>query len=293
MGLRAHPTQRQRRLGRELRRLREEAGVGAAEASARAGLNKPHLSHIEAGRTACPEPRLRALLDTYGCSDATLTRALIELTNATGKGWWSEYREILDERARDLAELESLTTAFRIFEWLHVPGLLQTPAYMRFLFTAAHPGATPDVIDALVGFRLRRQRVLTEGPPHPTVHAVIHEAAFHMHFVDRETMRAQLAHLVELAHSPHITIQLMPFRCAAYPATPGCPFTIHDASARELATVYVEQPDVPLFLHDRRDIDHFAADFARISGVSLERLDPTAAHEGSSLGLIQHLRYVL
>ncbi|WP_326598468.1 helix-turn-helix domain-containing protein [Streptomyces sp. NBC_01803] len=291
MGLRLKPTQRQRRLGHELRKLREAAGMGAAEACERAGLNKPHLSHIEAGRTACPEPRLRALLSAYGCSDTTLTKALIELTNATGKGWWRAYRDTVDDRGQDLAELESTTTAYRAFDWLHVPGLLQTPAYMRALFTKENPGDDGD-LDAYAGFRLRRQRVLTERPA-PTFEAVIHEAAFHMGFVDRETMLGQLDHLVELARLPQVSIRLLPFRCAAYPATPGSPFTIHDASAPELSTVYVEQPNTPLFLCDPWHVEHFAADFARISGISLEPLDPGAAGEQSSLGLIQHLRYVL
>ncbi|MGK5532530.1 helix-turn-helix domain-containing protein [Streptomyces sp. URMC 129] len=292
MGLRSKPTQRQRRLGHELRKLREAAGMGAAEACERAGLNKPHLSHIEAGRTACPEPRLRALLDAYGCSDTTLIRALVELTNATGKGWWSAHRDVADDRGRDLAELESTTTAYRVFDWLHVPGLLQTPAYMRSLFTHEDPGATAGDLDARTGFRLRRQRVLTEEPA-PAFRAVIHEAAFHMGFVDRVTMLEQLDHLVELARLPHVSIRLLPFRCAAYPGTSGTPFTIHDASAPQLSTVYVEQPNTPLFLFAPWHVEHFAADFARISGISLDPLDPGAADEKSSLGLIQHLRYVL
>ncbi|WP_049579555.1 DUF5753 domain-containing protein [Streptomyces sp. SBT349] len=293
MGLRVKPTQRQRRLGQELRNLREAAGVGAAEASARAGLNKPHLSHIEAGRTACPEPRLRTLLDTYGCRDATLTRALVELTNAPGKGWWSAYRDLGDEQAGDLAELESLTTAYRAFDWMRIPGLLQTPAYMRSLCAGADPGAPPELIDARVEFGLRRQRALTDPPGPRPFHAVVHEAAFHMRFVNGRTMREQLTYLVELAQFPHITIQLLPFRRAAYPATPGCPFTIHDAAAPQLSTVHVELPGSALFLGDRRDLERFGADFARISGLSLAPLDPASRHEKTSYGLIQHLRYIL
>jgi transcriptional regulator with XRE-family HTH domain len=292
MGLRTNPTQRQKRLGQELRKLREASGVGTAEACAHAGLNKPHLSHIEAGRTACPEPRLRTLLEVYGCSDTTLTEALVAMTQATGKGWWTQYKEVLDERARDLAELESATVAFRSFEWLHVPGLLQTPEYMRELFQGRRPDESPELMEQYIDFRLRRQQVLTEEPL-PSYHAVVHEAAFHMHFVSRKTMRDQLLYLVEVAQFPNVTLQLLPFKAESYPASPGAPFVVHDARAPQLGTVFVEQPINPLFLTGQLHIDQFTSDFARMSNVALAPLNPTEAHEESSFGLVQHLRYVL
>jgi transcriptional regulator with XRE-family HTH domain len=292
MGLRANPTQRQKRLGQELRKLREASDVSTADACAKAGLNKPHLSHIEAGRTACPEPRLRALLSAYGCSDGTLIEALVRMTRATGKGWWTQYGEVLDERARDLAELESATTAFRSFEWLHVPGLLQTPDYMREIFEGRNPGVPSALMERYIDFRLRRQQVLTEKSL-PTYHAVIHEAAFHMHFVSRETMLGQLQYLVEAAQFPNVIVQLLPFKAGSYPAIAGAPFTVHEAEAPQLATVYVEQPISPLFLGDGFHIDQFGSDFARMSNVSLAPLNPTEAHQESSFGLVQYLRYVL
>ncbi|MGP3967041.1 DUF5753 domain-containing protein [Streptomyces sp. 6N223] len=214
------------------------------------------------------------------------------MTRATGKGWWTRYGEVLDERARDLAELESATVAFRSFEWLHVPGLLQTPDYMREIFAGRNPEVSTVLIDKYIEFRLRRQQVLTEEPL-PHYHAVVHEAAFHMHFVSRKTMRGQLQYLVEAAQFPNVTVQLLPFKAGSYPAIAGAPFTIHDQEAPQLATVYVEQPLNPLFLGDRFHIDQFGTDFARMSSVSLAPLNPTEAHEESSFGLVQHLRYVL
>ncbi len=292
MGLRTNPTQRQRRLGQELRKLREGASIGTAEACAHAGLNKPHLSHIEAGRTACPEPRLRALLEAYGCTDETLVEGLVAMTGATGKGWWTDFSEVLDDRARDLAELESTTVAFRSFGWLHVPGLLQTPDYMRELFEGRTPDAPVPLTERYIDFRLRRQQVLTEEP-FPTYHAVVHEAAFHMHFVSRKTMRNQLLYLVEVSQFPHVTVQFLPFKADCYPATPGAPFVIHDANAPQLSTVYVEQPIDPLFLNERLHVDQFTSDFERMSNVSLTPLNPAETHEKSSFGLVQHLRYVV
>jgi transcriptional regulator with XRE-family HTH domain len=292
MGLRTNPTQRQKRLGHELRKLREAAGMTTAEAGRHVGLGQAHLSHIEAGRTACVEPRLRALAQLYGCRNDPLIETLVSMSNADGKGWWTSYRQIVDERGRDLAELESTATAFRVSQWLYVPGLLQTRDYMRELFLNGDPGGQPEVIERQIEFRLRRQQVLS-AEREPQCHAVIHEAMFHMHFVSRATMRGQLRHLVEQAQRPNVTIQLIPFKAESHPVTPGAPFTIHHSPAPELRTVYVEQPITPLFLGDQRHIDQFTTAFERLTMVALAPLDPAEPLEENSLGLVQHLRYVL
>lgn len=292
MGLRTNPSQRQKRLGHELRKLREAAGLTTAEAGRQVGLGQAHLSHIEAGRTGCAEPRLRALVHLYGCRSEPLAAALVRMSKANGKGWWTDFRTITDERGRDLAELESTATSLRAFQWLYVPGLLQTPEYMREVFGNGSPEISAETMRSQIEFRLRRQQVLV-GDGAPSYHAVIHEAAFHMHFVSRATMREQLKHLVRLAGSPNITLQLLPFKGDSHPVTPGAPFTIHDAGVPELRTVHVEQPITPLFLSDQPHIDQFTAAFERLTMVSLAPLDPAESLEENSLGLVQHLRYVL
>jgi transcriptional regulator with XRE-family HTH domain len=292
MGLRSNISQRQRRLGQELRKLREAADVSRADACRQVGIQTPHLSNIEAGRTACQEPRLRALAEAYGCTNEPLIDALAEMSNATGKGWWSKYKKMMAERVIDLAELESSAVAHRSFQWLYVPGFLQTPEYMRSLFIGTHPEAPPETIEDYVAFRLQRQQVLTEDPM-PEYHAIIHETAFHMQFVSRRVMQEQLEYLVQLTQFPNVTIQILPFSAHAHPATPGAPFSILDASVRELGTVYIDHPVTSVFLGDRVRIDKFAADFDRLSTVSLAPLDPAAPLGKGSLGVVQHLLYIL
>ncbi|WP_326807677.1 helix-turn-helix domain-containing protein [Streptomyces sp. NBC_01775] len=292
MGLRANPSQRQKRLGQELRRIREESGVNREAACRHAGLHKPHLSHIEAGRTACSETRLRALLDFYGCADTALVEALVDMSAASGRGWWSEYRELSKGRLWDLAELECGATAHRSFQWMFVPGLLQTRDYVSALFANSVPAVPPEDGARLAEFRLRRQSVLFADPP-PRCHAVIHEAAFHMHFVSRKIRRAQLEYLVEISQLPQFTIQLLPFRSEMPPATPGAPFSLMDGKAAPLCTVYVEQPTTPAFISDPAHVEEFAATFSRLSMAAFDPLDSTLLHATSSYRLVQHLLYIL
>lgn len=297
MGLRTNPTQRQRRLGYELRRLRDACGLSAAQAGAFAGLGSPHLGHIEAGRTAIPEAKLRALASAYGCQSKPLVDALVEMGASTGRGWWRDYRKYsLDQRALDLAELEASTPVHRSFQWMYVPGLLQTPEYMRALFEGGEPDASPESRDAYAEFRLRRQQILTEPSP-PTLHAVLHEAALHMRFVTEKVMRQQIEHLVELSRLPHVHIQILPFKADVYPAPFSTPFVIYETEVPELSTVYVEHPVASPFISDRDHLAQFSTCFERLSSVALPSIatgpQPEFQARKDSLGLIQHLLYSL
>jgi transcriptional regulator with XRE-family HTH domain len=292
MGLRTNPTHRQRRLGEELRKLREAAGLSATEGGAYANLGRAHMSHIETGRTGIPEEKLRALADGYGVACESFLDELVKMARSKGRGWWTQYTDAVDDRACDLAELEATSRAHRSFQWVYIPGLLQTAAYMQALFRSGEPGTPAARIVRYIEFRQRRQRVLTSDSP-PQFHAVIHEAAFHMHFVPRDVMLEQLTHLVELSRLPNVKIQLLPFRAPSYPATSTAPFVVFDAVSPELRTVYVEHPISSSLLSDPAQIAQFATGFEQLSNVSLSPLDPADDRAQSSLRLVQHLRYVL
>lgn len=297
MGLRVKPSQRQRRLGIELRRLREVSDLKAATAAAESGFSAAHLNHIEAGRTAIPMAKIRSLLELYGCKNEHLIDSLIAITQSNGRGWWSEYRDPPhNDEVRDLAELESMSVRCRVFQWVQVPGLLQTAEYMRALFEVGHPDEPAETVDRFVDFRLRRQRVLTEARP-PALHAVIHEAALRMEFVGRTVMRGQFDHLVEMAMLPHVTIQILPFKAEAYPVRSSCPFACYDAAVPELGTVHVDHPTGSTFVTDQPNLSKFSDGFTKLSAFALPPIttDVTASMplRRDSLGLIQNLMYEL
>lgn len=266
--------------------------MSATEAGTHANLGRAHMSHIETGRTGIPEDKLRTLLHHYGCASETLTTELAGMASSNGRGWWSGYSSPIDERARDLAEAEGAATTHRSLQWLYVQGLLQTHSYMQALFENGDPDTSASEVERFIDFRLRRQQVL-HGEAPLKLHAVIHEAAFHMHFVPREVMRDQLRHLVTVAQLPNVSIQLLPFKAPTYPATSTFPFVILDSAVPELRTVYVEHPVTSAFLSDSHHMGQFATDFERLSSASLEPLGDTEDDGQGSLSLVQHLLYIL
>lgn len=290
MALRTHITERQRRLGSELRRLREAANLSVNAASAQIGMGAPHLSHIEAARTAIAADRLTALLYAYGVRSEPYSASLASLAESDGKGWWSAYRRSFPQRTLDLAELESGAFHIRSYETLVLPGLLQTEAYMRALFQSSRPRARPDEIENLVAFRLARQQSVLE-PPGPHLHTVIHEAAVRLVVGDARVMRKQLTHLLSAAALPNVTLQVLPFE-----AGPGtwlsAPFLHVEPAVARLGTVLLEHPAARVVLDDEESLERYRTTFADLCRNALPPAVPTDSREHrDSCGLIQHLLY--
>ncbi|MGY0057554.1 helix-turn-helix domain-containing protein [Streptomyces sp. LZ34] len=210
MALRSQPTAFQARLGAELRKLREAAGITAREAAERVGTTSAQMSHVESGRAGISAERVRQMATQYACLDEELIAELVAMATDRGKGWWEEFRGVLAHRALDLAELEHRATSLRTFEGVYIPGLLQIEDYTRDLMGYGIPQPSSGYLEALVTFRLRRRAALTQDSP-PGYHAVIHEAALRTRVSTRDTARKQLEYLLVQSEQSNITIRVVPF----------------------------------------------------------------------------------
>ncbi|WP_200306089.1 helix-turn-helix domain-containing protein, partial [Streptomyces adelaidensis] len=235
---RTSPSERQRRLGAELRTLRIRAGLSGDTAAKLIKAERTRISHIESGRVDVPRNGMYRLLRAYGCPEGAYFENLLEMAHESGKGWWGQFRDTIGPAARDLAELESRSHVLRTHEPLLIPGMLQTEDYARAVLGATE--ADPHRAGRYTQFRLARQRVLT-GHPAVTYHAVIHEAALHTHVGGRATMRRQLLRLIEVSRLPNVKVQVYPFEAGNYAAHTQS-FVIYGAAAPELDTVYLEHP---------------------------------------------------
>ncbi|AUY50261.1 helix-turn-helix transcriptional regulator [Streptomyces sp. CB01881] len=286
MALRTQVSERQRRFGAELRRLREAADMAVKDAGALVGMGGPQLSHIEAGRTGLDPVRLATLLASYGHTDETYAAALREMGLSDGKGWWTKYKGFVHPSALDLAESESTARSLDSYETLLIPGLLQVPRYSEIIL---------DNDVKKVEFRRHRQRAISGTAALP-FHAVIHEAALHSLFGGPAVMREQLDYLVAVSELPHVTIQVLPFRCTEYVST-DTSFMIVRGPHSDLDTVLMEHPGGSAYLGEPEAVDAYRAKFERLKSLALPALDNSRALqsrvEHDSWGLIQHIRYTL
>ncbi|MGW7555290.1 helix-turn-helix domain-containing protein [Streptomyces rimosus] len=233
------PTVRQRRLGAELRRLREHAELSVTRAGELFGAPQSRISNIEAGNYAVSADRVRALARLYECSDDALVQALAAMTGGRTRGWWDEYRELLPAALVEVAEFEHEATALRVAVLVAMPGLLQCAEHVRAAYNQNVPALRPFEIEHCTAFRIRRQGVLHREMPLP-YEAVIHEAALRMGIGGTDVVRAQLRHLMDMSEHENVTIQVIPFGRADFPAAGGQPITYVCGPVPQLDTVLLD-----------------------------------------------------
>lgn len=215
---RSSPSARRLRTGIELRKLRERAGMTAAEAARSLGTTPAQMSNIESNRFGVSADRVRTLAQIYSCSDQALIDALADMTADRTRGWWEEYRGTLSPQLLDLAEFEHHATSLRVAQVINIPGLLQTADHARALFREVVPPLRAHEIEHRVSHRVKRQSVLHRDHPAPYT-AIIHEAALRMQFGGPTVAKAQLTHLLEMGELPHVSIVVIPFDGTSFPTT--------------------------------------------------------------------------
>ncbi|MCX5200551.1 helix-turn-helix transcriptional regulator [Streptomyces sp. NBC_00237] len=289
---RSNPSERHRRLGLELRKLRNSAGLSGDRAGALLDADRTRISNIEAGRVDVSRNRLYKLLREYGCPPGPYFDGLMEMAQATGKGWWDEFRDTVAPSGIDLAELEFRSSRIRIHEPLFIPGMLQTADYARAVLATMEDEST---LDRFTRFRMERQQIL-DGESPMSYHAVIHESALRVRVGGAQAMRKQLLRLIEVARLPNVTIQIFPFEAGVYAAF-SRPFILFGGATQELDTVYLEHPLNSAFLSEVGTLDEYARMFDRLSELALAPIDPEAKPEShdtqDSISLIQHVMYSL
>ncbi|MBC9727844.1 helix-turn-helix domain-containing protein [Streptomyces sp. TRM68367] len=274
---RGTPTARQGRLGTELRRLREAAGLVSRDVAAWLGTSQAQISNIESGKHGISEERLRRLTDHYACDDTRLIEALVDMANERDKGWWEEYRGVLAPKALDLAELEHHASHVRTFQVVHIPGVLQTEEHVRAALSFVEPGTPADLCEARVMFRIRRQRVLDSGTPYDVI---IHEAALRMRVGGSKVARAQLQHLLQASERESVTLRVIPFAAEGF-AGAGLAVQYVGGVVPHLDTVQIDTPHGAEFIDAPAQLHRYRA--------KLERVDSAALPQDASLDLIRRI----
>ncbi|MEU6671263.1 helix-turn-helix transcriptional regulator [Streptomyces sp. NPDC046727] len=268
MPRRRQPTARQERLGAELRKLREAAGLKGREAAALLGTDSAQMSQIEAGTAGVSEERVRRLAAQYSCTDAALVDALVAMATDRTHGWWEEYRGLLPTPFMDLPELEHHASHRRDVEFLHIPGLLQTAEYARSLFAYVNPEFPESDVERWVEHRMKR-RVIIERPEPVPYEALVHEAALRIRVGSRSAARTQLARVLELSEADHVTVRVIPFDLDGFGGA-GSAMVYAGGPVPRLDTVVRDGPGGPVFIDAEAQLSRYRTLFRRVESASLD-----------------------
>ena len=268
MPRRRQPTARQARLGAELQKLREAAGLTGREAAAALGTDAGRLSQIESGVAGVSEETVRRLAALYACADEELIDALVAIAIDRTRGWWEEYRGILPPGFLDLSELEHHARYLRVISTAHVPGLLQTEEYARAVFSYMVPELPDSELEPRVEHRMRR-RVAVEGDDTVEYEAVIHEWVLRTKVADRHVARAQLEQILGQSERPHVTVRVIPFEVDGF-AGANSSMVYAGGPVSQLDTAKRDAPQGGPFLHAASQLIRYRTLFRKVEAASLD-----------------------
>ncbi|MEU1030949.1 helix-turn-helix transcriptional regulator [Streptomyces mirabilis] len=268
MAPRSQPTARQVRLGAELRKLRDAAGMSAREAAGLLSSTSAQMSQVESGLSGVSEERVRRLAALYACADEELIDALVAMATDRTRGWWEEFRGVLPPGFLDLSELEHHARRLSVISTAHVPGVLQTEEYARSVFAYMVPELPTSELEPRVAHRMRR-RIVVERDEAVSYEAVIHESALRTRVADRQVARAQLEEILRQSERPNVTVRVIPFDVDGF-AGANTSMLYAGGSVPQLDTAKRDAPHGGPFLDAQSQLARFRTLFRKVESASLD-----------------------
>ncbi|MGW1542534.1 helix-turn-helix domain-containing protein [Streptomyces sp. NPDC002309] len=267
MASNVNPTVRRRRLGQELRRLRELKGMTAEEVAERLLVSQSKISRLENGRRSISQRDVRDLCGVYEVEDHRIVDSLMQMAkDSRQQGWWHSFGDI---PYSVYIGLETDAASLRVYDPQVVPGLLQTRQYAEALIQGALPEATPADIDKRVQVRLRRQERIAAAETPLRLWAVLDEAAVRREVGNKQVMIDQLEHLLEMSQLPHVTVQLIPFQMGAHPGVSGQYAILEFPDAADSSVVYIEGVTSDLYLEKPLDVQKYSVMYEHLRAQAL------------------------
>ncbi|RLU86939.1 transcriptional regulator [Streptomyces griseocarneus] len=240
-------------LGKALRELREAGGKQAKVVARSAVMSPSKLSKIENGvlpPSVIDVERILTALEVPEEVKGRLTevarRVATEVT-----AWRIYHRSGLHKHQDAIGAVESRTSLMRLFQPSCVPGLLQTPEYVRGILQGQE--LTDDALEKMLGARLRRQEVLYERGRR--FRFLITESVLRWRLVPAPMMAAQLDRVVTMSRMPNIEIGVLPLS-ARMPGLPTSSFALFDTRL-----VIIEIPHAEVKTSELRDIELYVSKF--------------------------------
>jgi transcriptional regulator with XRE-family HTH domain len=248
------PTVRGRRLTREIKRLRNGAGLSMESAARRLGWSPSKMYRLEKGRYKITSDDLADMLDLYGVRSPH-REALLQLgRDARRRGWWTAYA---DAFTGSYIAMEAEASSIRIHAHLVIPGIFQTAEYASAVIAATRPGTSEQDTARRVAARIARQEALAARADPAQIHLILDEAALHRQAGGPQVTRAQLACLARAAARPGVTVQVLPFTAGANAGLDGKFTLLAFPHPGDPPVAYAEGLTGDVYLEAGQEVDRF------------------------------------
>lgn len=256
------PTFRRRALGKELRRLREKAGLTIQQAVAGLGFSDTKLGRVETGHNNLPRVEdLEKLLDRYGVDDIDDRDALLVLhRDSLSRDPYIPYRDTMPSGMSLYAGLEADARAMRAWQPSYVFGLLQTEGYMRSMFLTGKSveETTTAFVENNIRLRLERKRLITREDSPLSLRVILDESALRRMIGGPEVMKEQYEEIERLAQQDNVTVQILPQKLVCYRADINFAVLDFDSSVAPIVqsdisgAITVTDKEIDVWKHSQR-----------------------------------------
>ncbi|MFF2328739.1 MULTISPECIES: Scr1 family TA system antitoxin-like transcriptional regulator [unclassified Streptomyces] len=259
-----------RALGKQIKVLRERAGLSQRDLALAAHCGEDLISALERG-VRTPQADFLERVDDLLEAKGVLRVAIPDVLEARKKA-----RTRHPEWYRDYARLEADAVQLYVYNNQSVPGLLQTESYARALFTQWQPLLSEETIDKRVADRLDRQQIFSPWPS-PTFHFILDESVLMRPIGGRDVHREQLRKLLHIGRLRTVQIQLMPLDRAEQPSLDG-PFTLVTPKGKQ-QVAYLEIHTYPRLITDLEEVRVLAVRYGIIQSAALTPQESLAVIE--------------
>nr|WP_055549430.1 helix-turn-helix transcriptional regulator [Streptomyces kanamyceticus] len=242
-------------LGAQVAALRRAAGLTQRELSKRLLVDEETVASIEQGRRPLKED-LAASLDEILDAKGVLTAAVENMPEVDLFPRWAE----------EYMDLEREAIALSWYDNQVLPGLLQTEAYARAVFSNDVPTLNEDDIAMRVAARMGRQEILHRKSP-PRASFVISEVTLIDRLGGDEVYYEQLRRLREWADLPGVALQVMPVGRDFHAGLAG-PFTLIETPDHQ-RLAYTEAPRSSQIIADPDEVAHLEHRYAMLRSQAL------------------------
>lgn len=257
-----------RTFGAVVQALREHAGLSREEFGDLVGLSKHTVASVELGRRM-PDPTFADRSEPVLGNTGALRKSAPCLSRQPGLAAWF----------RRWARLEATAITLYTYECRLIPGLLQTEAYSRTLFTNQLPPMDDEQIEAQWAARAERQRLLRERP-NTAFAFILEEHLFRRRTGGLEVTRELIDHVLAIAELRNVEIQVMPTEQETHAGLDGPMQLLETPENKWFA--YCEGQESGQFIVDSKVVSMLQMRYARMRSQALTLKD--------SVSLLQRMR---
>lgn len=204
------PTYAQRRLGSELRRLRNRAGLSLEEVASAFSWSLSKLSRIENAKLSISPVDLNRLAIHCNATDDELARlANWSTQKARPSRWWKSYSSMINTTYEEFISLEDQAAHIHLVDASVIPGILQSRGYAHAITNSGPFIPDPDIAEILVEVRMRRQQLLT-GKNAIRVSATLSASALQITMGSARVLNEQLDHLLAISNLANVELRIVP-----------------------------------------------------------------------------------